>query len=155
MAVNSEGNKIVIAADTNPQTQTETSEEETSENTSGNSNTNTESQSETSDIEAIVQRNLDAYNARDIDAFMNDYADDVKLYAYPNSLQTEGKENMRKNYEEWFKRVPDLRAYVKKRIVFKNKVIDEEQVTANGKILNAVAIYEVENGKIVRVTFIQ
>ena len=104
---------------------------------------------------ALIQKNLDAYNARDIEAFMKDYADDVKLYAYPNTLQTEGKDAMRKSYSDWFDRVKDLRAFVKKRIVIGNKVIDEEQVTANGKIFNAVAIYEVENGKITKVTFIQ
>lgn len=125
--------------------QTEIAETETSPNTT----------TEVSEIETIIQRNLDAYNARDIDAFMKDYADDVKLYAYPNTLQTEGKEAMRKSYIDWFNRVPDLRAFIKKRIVIGNKVIDEEQVTANGQIFNAVAIYEVENGLITKVTFIQ
>ncbi len=155
LAVNAEGTKLLIAGNVNPQTSTQETEENTSENTSDNTNTNTQNNTNTSDVETIVQRNLEAYNARDIDAFMKDYADDVKLYAYPNTLQTDGKEAMRKSYQTWFERVPDLRAYVKKRIVYKNKVIDEEQVTANGQILNAVAIYEVENGKIVKVTFMQ
>ena len=86
---------------------------------------------------------------------MKDYAEDIKLYAYPNTLRTEGKESMRKGYKDWFDRTPDLRAFIKKRIVIGNKVIDEEQVTANGQIFNAVAIYEVENGLITKVTFIQ
>ncbi|NRD23962.1 nuclear transport factor 2 family protein [Winogradskyella litoriviva] len=132
--------------DNSSEDETEITETET---TSPNTST------ETSDIEAIIQRNLDAYNARNIDAFMKDYADDVKLYVYPNTLQTEGKEAMRKSYNDWFNRVPDLRAFIKKRIVIGNKVIDEEQVTANGKIFNAVAIYEVEDGLITKVTFIQ
>ena len=74
---------------------------------------------------------------------MKDYADNVKLYDYPNTLQTEGKETMRKSYKDWFDRVPDLRVHIKKRIVIGNKVIDEEQVTTNGQIFNAVAIYEI------------
>jgi hypothetical protein len=86
---------------------------------------------------------------------MSDYSDDVKLFAYPNTLQTDGKVAMRKSYKDWFERTPDLRAFIKKRIVIGNKVIDEEQVTAHGKIIEAVAIYEIENGKIVKVTFIQ
>ncbi|WP_460219626.1 nuclear transport factor 2 family protein [Psychroserpens sp. MEBiC05023] len=157
LSTNPEGSKLLIAGDLNA---TATTTEESSETTSdSDSNSTEEASTETntnvSEVEAIVQRNLDAYNARDIDAFMADYADDVKLYAYPNTLQTDGKEAMRKGYQDWFNRVKDLRAFVKKRIVFGNKVIDEEQVTANGKILNAVAIYEVENGKIVKVTFMQ
>ena len=147
---NSISNKFLIAADIDASTNTNKDNSNTSEN--ANTQTSTEKPSE---VEAIVQRNLDAYNARDIDAFMKDYADDVKLYAYPNTLQTEGKEAMRKNYASWFEQTKDLRAFIKKRIVIGNKVIDEEQVTANGQVFNAVAIYEVENGKITKVTFIQ
>ena len=118
-------------------------------------NANTDIRAETSEVEAIVQKQLDAYNNRDIDAFMATYAKDIKLYNYPNKLRTDGSEQMRKSYEQWFKQTPDLRAFIQKRIVIGNKVIDEEQVTANGKIFNAVAIYEVENGLIKKVTFIQ
>ncbi|MEZ4796511.1 MAG: nuclear transport factor 2 family protein [Flavobacteriaceae bacterium] len=122
-------------------------------------NTKTDKQenaaTETSEIEAIVQNQLDAYNNRDIDAFMATYSKDIKLYNYPNELRTDGPEQMRKSYEQWFKQTPDLRAFIKSRIVIGNKVIDEEQLTANGKIFNAVAIYEIENGLIKKVTFIQ
>jgi hypothetical protein len=37
--------------------------------------------------------------------------------------------------------------------VNKNQVIDHELVTANGNIFKAVAIYTIENGKIISVTF--
>ncbi|MCA0153442.1 nuclear transport factor 2 family protein [Winogradskyella vincentii] len=154
MTVNPSIDKLAIAADfktANDNTEA-TNQDEEQDHTG---TTSTESNKEVTEIETIVQRNLDAYNARDIDSFMKDYADDIKLYAYPNTLQTEGKEAMRKGYKDWFDRVPDLRAFIKKRIVIGNKVIDEEQVTANGQIFNAVAIYEIENGKIFKVTFIQ
>ncbi|WP_220222691.1 nuclear transport factor 2 family protein [Winogradskyella sp. KYW1333] len=154
ITVNSSMDKLAIAADfktANDNTETTNQDEEQDDTDT----TSTESNKEVTEIETIVQRNLDAYNARDIDAFMKDYADDITLYAYPNTLQTEGKEAMRKGYKDWFGRVPDLRAFIKKRIIIGNKVIDEEQVTANGQIFNAVAIYEVENGKISKVTFIQ
>ncbi|WP_298898758.1 nuclear transport factor 2 family protein [uncultured Psychroserpens sp.] len=157
LAVNPEGTKLLIAGDISntTTTDTKTTEETTQTQTNESEESTTESNTAISKVEAIVQRNLEAYNARDIDAFMADYADDIKLYNYPNTLSTEGKEAMRKGYKDWFDRVPDLRAFIKKRIVIGNKVIDEEQVTANGKVFNAVAIYEVENGKIVKVTFIQ
>nr|WP_321228376.1 nuclear transport factor 2 family protein [uncultured Psychroserpens sp.] len=156
LATNAESNKLLIAGDIDlKSTQTETQQNTTENQTTESEESSTENTTEASQIEALIQKNLDAYNARDIEAFMKDYADDVKLYAYPNTLQTEGKDAMRKSYSDWFDRVKDLRAFVKKRIVIGNKVIDEEQVTANGKIFNAVAIYEVENGKITKVTFIQ
>lgn len=110
---------------------------------------------EISDAEKIVQIQLEAYNNRDIDAFMATYTKDIKLYNYPEKLKTEGQKAMRESYNKFFKNTPDLHAFIKNRIVIGNKVIDEEQVTINGKIYNAVAIYEVENGKIKKVTFIQ
>ena len=103
----------------------------------------------------IVQKQLDAYNAKDVDAFMASYTENVQLYNYPNELLSEGKDQMRKDYLTWFQNTPDLKASVKKRMVIGNKVIDEEQITANGKVFNTVAIYEVENERIRKVTFIQ
>ena len=110
---------------------------------------------EISEAEQIVQQQLEAYNNRDIDAFMATYTNDIKLYNYPEELRTEGQKEMRERYDNFFKNTPDLHAFIKKRIVIGNKVIDEEQITINGKIYNAVAIYEVENNKIKKVTFIQ
>jgi len=105
--------------------------------------------------EAIVQRQLNAYNARNIDAFMDTYSDDVELYDFPNTMTQKGKENMRKGYEGFFKNVPNLYCKIEKRIVIGNKVIDHEKVRAGTRTLNAVAVYEVENGKIKKVTFIK
>jgi hypothetical protein len=125
------------------------------ENTeSGTTKTETSKENPT-ETEAIVQKQLEAYNNRDIDAFMATYSQDIKLYNYPNELTTEGQEQMRKSYKEWFDKTPDLNAHIKKRMVIGNKVIDEEQVTANGQIFHAIAIYEIENGLIKKVTFIQ
>ena len=105
--------------------------------------------------EIIVQKQLDAYNARDIDAFLKTYTDDVKIYNYPNTLSSEGKTSMRTGYSRLFKNVPDLNCVIKNRIVTGNTVIDEEYLTMNGNNFSAVAIYEVVNGKISSVTFIQ
>jgi hypothetical protein len=102
----------------------------------------------------IVQKQLEAYNARDIDAFMDTYADNIKLYDFPNKVTMEGKAKMREHYSTFFKSTPDLYCEIKNRIVIGNKVIDEEYVTVNGSKISAVAIYEVENGKIVKVTFV-
>ena len=41
--------------------------------------------------EHIIQKQLDAYNARDIDTFINTYSDTIKVYNYPNKLSYEGK----------------------------------------------------------------
>ena len=104
---------------------------------------------------AIVQNQLDAYNARDIEAFLNTYSNDVQVFNFPNELSYTGKEKMRANYTDFFESTPDLKCKIKNRIVIGNKIIDKENVTANGNSFSAVAIYEVENGKIAKVTFIR
>jgi len=104
--------------------------------------------------EIIVQKQLDAYNAKDIDAFMATYTEDIKLYNFPDQLQTEGQDAMRKSYDGFFKNTPNLNCKILKRIVTGNKVIDHELVTANNNTFKAVAVYEVNNGLISKVTFI-
>ena len=68
-------------------------------------------------------------------------------------MRYEGLEKMRGNYASFFEKTPDLHCKILKRMVYKDKVIDHELVTANGKNFKAVAIYEMKNGKIVSVTF--
>jgi len=107
------------------------------------------------DPEPIVQQQLEAYNARDIDAFLATYTDDITLFNYPNQQTSKGQDEMRKGYQGFFESTPDLHCEIKNRIVIGNKVIDEEYLTVNGRNFSAVAVYEVENGKIAKVTFIQ
>ena len=110
---------------------------------------------ETSDAEAVVQEQLDAYNARDIDAFMDTYSDHISLNNFPNQVTSKGKTDMRVRYDSFFESTPNLHCKIKNRMVIGNKVIDEEQVTVNDSVVHAVAIYEVENGKIAKVTFLR
>jgi len=105
--------------------------------------------------EAIVQRQLNAYNARNIAAFMDTYADDVELYQYPNKLLSKGKKEMQPDYESMFKNIPNLYCQIVNRIVNGNVIIDKERVRVGKNFIDAVAIYEVYNGKIKKVTFIQ
>ncbi len=105
--------------------------------------------------EAVVQRQVNAYNARNIDAFMDTYADDIELYDFHSATPDKGKETMRKNYGEMFKHTPNLYCEIEKRIVLGNKIIDKEKVRVGKEIIHAVAVYEVEKGKIKKVTFIQ
>ncbi|MEM1339026.1 MAG: nuclear transport factor 2 family protein [Bacteroidota bacterium] len=103
----------------------------------------------------IVDTQLEAYNARDIDAFLATYSDAVQLFNYPATAIGERQEQMRKMYQGFFEKTPDLNCEIKKRIVIGNTVIDQEYLTINGQNYSAVALYEVEEGKIARVTFIQ
>jgi imidazolonepropionase-like amidohydrolase len=105
--------------------------------------------------DAVVQRQVNAYNARDINAFMDAYSEDVELFSFPNKLTERGKADMRKGYEGLFSKVTNLYCEIEKRMVIGNKVIDHEKVRAGTKTIRAVAVYEVEDGKIRSVTFIK
>lgn len=107
------------------------------------------------DAEKIVQEQLDAYNSRNIEAFVSTYSEDVKVFDFPNKSRFEGKDKMRESYGSFFESTPDLNCEIKNRIVIGNKVIDEEFLTINKINYNAVAIYEIENGKIAKVTFVR
>jgi uncharacterized protein (TIGR02246 family) len=105
--------------------------------------------------EAIVQRQVNAYNAKNTDAFLDTYAEDVELYQYPGKLLATGKKAMRLEYEGMFKNIPNLYCQILNRIVNGNVIIDKEKVRFGKDFIEAVAIYEVLNGKIKKVTFIQ
>ncbi len=103
----------------------------------------------------MAQRQLNAYNFRNIEAFLEPYADDVEVYSYPNTLLYKGKDNMRKRYSKMFENTPKLHCELKERIVQGNIVIDKERVQFGDKIVEAVAIYHIENDKIKKVYFIE
>ncbi|MEM6319918.1 MAG: nuclear transport factor 2 family protein [Bacteroidota bacterium] len=106
--------------------------------------------------EQLAQEQLDAYNNHDLEAFLKPYADDVKVYQFPNKLQFEGKETMRKNYN-FLITTPDLHCELVNRIVEGNTVIDHENVTVSKDRppFKAIAIYKIKDGKIAQVYFIQ
>jgi imidazolonepropionase-like amidohydrolase len=105
--------------------------------------------------EAIVQRQLNAYNARNLEAFLDTYSDDVELYSFPAKLESKGKEGMRKDYGSMFTSLTNLYCQIESRIVQGNVVIDKEKVRIGKNYVYAIAIYEVNKGKISKVTFIQ
>lgn len=96
---------------------------------------------------AVVQRQLDAYNARDVDALLATYAPDARQYEYPATLLASGHDEFRPRFQE-----PDLHARLLQRVVMGNLVMDHEVVTRNfpeGKgSLELVAIYDVVDGRI-------
>jgi len=105
----------------------------------------------------VVQRQLDAYNARDLAALLATYAEDAEQFAHPNQLLASGHAQMRERFALRFTE-PNLHAQLLNRIVMGNTVIDHELITRTfpegpGKI-GLVAIYEVQDGKIARAWFI-
>jgi imidazolonepropionase-like amidohydrolase len=106
--------------------------------------------------EALVQRQLNAYNARNIEAFVEPYADDVEFYDYPNTLLGKGKDALRKVYSNVFTKISGLHSELKGRMVQGNVVIDSESVSGFGKNkVLGIVIYNIEDNKIKRVYIVQ
>ncbi len=103
----------------------------------------------------LVQQQLNAYNAHDLEAFLAPYTEDVEIYQFPDKPVLKGKTEMRKNYQ-FITQVPGLFCRLVNRIVQGNMVVDQEEVQGFGdKPLKAVAMYVIEKGKIKKVYFKQ
>ncbi|MBE9603800.1 nuclear transport factor 2 family protein [Acetobacteraceae bacterium H6797] len=110
----------------------------------------------TSDAESCVAAQLDAYNARDIEAFMACWAEDCVCYAFPDTLLAEGAAAVRARHVARFQE-PDLHGRLLSRTSVEGMVIDREVVTRNfpegrGEV-DVIAIYEVLDGKISKAWF--
>jgi hypothetical protein len=103
--------------------------------------------------EDIIQQQVNAYNARDIEAFLATYSPRIKIFDHPDSLLWSGLEEMRKAYMRRFESAPHLHCEIVNRIVLGNFVIDREKITGlpDDQVINAVVIYEVQEGFIKRV----
>lgn len=105
--------------------------------------------------EQLIQRQVNAYNARDLDAFINTYSDDIKIYNFPEQLIMDGKEQVKERFAKMFQNTPNLYCEIKNRMVLGNKVIDQEHVRFGNKYSDVMAIYEIKNGVISKVTFVR
>jgi len=98
----------------------------------------------------LAQRQLDCYNAHDLEGFLATYAEDAKLYnLLDGTLIAEGREAMRERYRKRFE-VDKVHAKLVNRMVIGSRVIDHEEVTLAGsdRVLQAAAIYETIEGLI-------
>ena len=103
----------------------------------------------------LVQRQVNGYNARNIDAFLEPYSDDFEVFDFPNKLRGKGKTELKKGYIDLFTNYPELHCEIVNRMVYGNKIIDHERITGVSSMpYEAIAVYEIENGKIAKVTFL-
>jgi hypothetical protein len=103
--------------------------------------------------ETTVQRQLDAYNARDIDALLAIYADDAQMFEHPAKLVASGSTALRVRFLVRFAE-PNLHARLLNRVVMGNIVIDHERVTRTFPdgpgTVELVMIYQVQDEKIAK-----
>lgn len=110
----------------------------------------------TEDPSALVQRQLDAYNAKDVQGWLNIYAQETEQYNLHGERLARGHEELKARILARFEE-PDLHARLLSRTVLGNVVVDTEEITRNFPegpgTIEMLCIYEILNGRIAKASF--
>ena len=103
----------------------------------------------------LAQAQLEAYNAKDLEAFAACYSEDVRVWSMPaEAPRLQGREAFRDSYRNGPFAAPQVRAEIAQRIVMGQTVIDHELVHGRGETpQQVVAIYRCRDGLIAEVYF--
>lgn len=106
--------------------------------------------------EQVVQRQLDAYNAKDLSAWLACYHPQAVQQDFQGQLLADGHEQLSLRISQRFLE-PDLHASLLNRMVMEDWVIDHERITRNfpeGKgQVEMLCSYQVKQGLIVKALF--
>jgi hypothetical protein len=103
----------------------------------------------------VVDAQIEAFRARDVEKFLSYYADDASVVMFDGAPMFGSKDVMREQYGKLFADSPDLQVSIAGRMAVGEFVIDEEHLSGFhfGDMptdLTSIAIYRVTNGKIAR-----
>ncbi len=100
----------------------------------------------------IIQAQVDAYNAQDLDAFCRFYSEDCVIADINGEVRQRGRTAIRERFGEMFAQFPQSRCWITQRIAVGNHVIDHEQGerAPGGPGSKVAAIYTLKGGLIVR-----
>ncbi|MFC3030956.1 nuclear transport factor 2 family protein [Pseudoalteromonas fenneropenaei] len=111
---------------------------------------------------ALIDKQLAAYNARDIEAFAATYHDEVEISSFSGGLLYRGKAKLIEHYGAKFASLTYLHATSLQRMVSGNYLVDHELAQSSElpsltvtRSIKIIAAYEVEAGLIRRVTFMR
>ena len=105
--------------------------------------------------EEVIQRQLEAYNARDLQRFLAEYSDEFEVFRPPAvEPAISGKLALAEYYATQRFNLVGLNAQIVNRIVLGNKVFDHERITGVlEQPFEVAAVYEVVDGLIKSVWF--
>lgn len=106
-------------------------------------------------MEAIAQRQLDAYNRQDLEAFCACFTEEVVVSEFPDQVLLCGRAALSAHYRDLFRKYPMNRAELLARIVTQSHVLDHERVwrSQDQEPFEVVAIYGTDGYAIRRVDF--
>jgi len=110
-----------------------------------------------SDPEAVVRAYTDAANRGDLDRFLSLYDPKIRKYRFPGQLSSEGIEHNRRSYEKSFAANPKLHVEILKLVPLGDKVMVHDRVTGlgNGQTADELTVYQVENGRITNILYVE
>jgi hypothetical protein len=107
--------------------------------------------------QAVVQGQLDAYNAQDLETFVTFFDDEITISDLNAAPNLTGLDAYRLRHEGLFAQFPQNRAELLSRIVVGDTVIDHERVFRSPEAtpFEVAAIYSFVGDKIARVDFVK
>jgi hypothetical protein len=104
-----------------------------------------------------IERQLQAYNTHDANAFAASFTEDVVIEDLDGAVLMRGRDEVRSRYAELFAAQPDRQAEIVSRMRVGSYVVDEERITGVGdEGMHALAIYRIDaDGLIDRVRFVR
>jgi len=101
-------------------------------------------------VSDVVDRIVDAFNRRDLEAFAAGYADDVVLEDARGAVLVQGADELRARYAAMFAAASELHCEIRSRIEIGEYVVDEEVVTGRSpQPERLVVVYHVRDGRVV------
>ena len=102
--------------------------------------------------EDVVQRQLEAYNARDLARFLAEYSEDIEVFRLPAATPAiVGRKAFAEFYATQRFNHTGLHAELRGRMAFGNKVIDHERISGvRDQPFDIAVAYEVRDGRIFR-----
>jgi hypothetical protein len=104
-----------------------------------------------------VERQVRAYNERDVDAFVACYAEGVVVEDGDGVVLISGRDDLREKYGRLFASAPNLHGEIVTRIRVGSFVVDEERITGrpDGDV-HAIAVYRLDGECLIdRVRFLR
>jgi len=102
----------------------------------------------------VINKSIELYNAQNFAALKNVYADNVRVYEFPNTLRDSSLARLISHYPNTFSKYPNNKAEIFDINIIGNKAICKERITGRGEPFETVLIFEFDKSKIVKVWFI-
>jgi uncharacterized protein (TIGR02246 family) len=103
----------------------------------------------------ITQKQLDAYNAQDLDTYVSYFTEDCIVSGLNGTPTETSRDAIKARYAKAFAQFPQNKAELKNRIAVGNTVVDHEHVVRapGGEEFEVICIYTFRDGLIARVDF--